>query len=287
MNVMTDTSPDAGLRSNPGAKAMPIEDWISAAIETAPNRQTLQRQVDAVANQTALIRFLHRFVLFNDALAARVPFVAGLIHLTPDIFLEPEEGVEFCRQANARVAAYVAEAASDEYRIDSEQFDVHQHLSQNFLNGALQFLEVDNRSFDREHPLPEALRDIIQEARTKFLEERTDQAIFRALGFHVGLEFFAHQEFNLVDGWLRANHPELVAALKRRSGKGCDYDWLAIHTVVEIGHYRAGLEALKTALRFYRDPDQRPAMVDFIKEGFNAFIDLQSRYYSAILGDTV
>jgi hypothetical protein len=285
MTDVIDLAPGVAAGPRPGSDAVPIEDWVTATIDAAPNRALLQRQLDAIAGQTALVRFLHRFVLFNDALAARVPFLAGLIHLTPDLFVDPAEGVGFCRQANGRVAAYVAEAASDEYRVDDAQFDVHQRLSQNFLNGALEHLEVDKRSFDLEHPLPGALRGILHEARARFLEERADAPIFRALGFHVGLEFFAHQEFNLVDGWLRASHPTLVAALEQRRGKGCDYDWLAIHTEVEIGHYRAGLEALKAALRFYRDPARRPAMADLIKEGFNGFIELQSRYYAAILDD--
>jgi hypothetical protein len=285
--AMTNLSLDPCTRPDSGADASPIGKWVEAAIDAAPNRQRMQRQLDAVTNETALVRFLHRFVLFNDALAARVPFVAGLIHLTPDVFMDPAEGVEFCRQANGRVAAYVAEAASDEYHLDAERNGVHQHLSQKFLNGALRFYRVDRTAFDRNHPLPPVSDRILDEARAKFLGERTACAIFQALGFHVGLEFFAHQEFNLVDAWLRARHPELVAALERENPNGSAYTWLTLHTVVEIGHYRAGIEALKSALQFYRHPEERPAMADLIKEGFNAFADLQSRYYDAILCDTV
>lgn len=284
---MTNLSLAPGAGSDRQTDATPIEKWVEATIEAAPNRQRMQRQLDAVASETALVRFLHRFVLFNDALAARVPFVAGLIHLTPNVFVDPAEGVEFCQQANGRVAAYVAEAASDEYHLDAEQGSVHQHLSQKFLNGALEFYRVDRAAFDRNHPLPPVLGRILGEARTKFLDERTAPTIFRALGFHVGLEFFAHQEFNLVDGWLRSRYPGLVGALEQEKPEGSNYTWLALHTVVEIGHYRAGLEALKTALQFYRHPEQKPAMAFLIKEGFNAFIDLQSRYYDAILCDTV
>ena len=126
---------------------------------------------------------------------------------------------------------------------------------------------------------------LLDEARTKYLDERTARTLFRALGFHVGLEFFAHQEFNLVDVWLRARFPGLVAALEWKDDDGSAYTWLAIHTFVEIGHYRAGIEALKSALQFYRHPEDRPAMADLIKEGFNAFVDLQSRYYDSILCD--
>jgi hypothetical protein len=285
--AMTNLSLDPGTHSDPKVDSIPIETWVEGAIDAAPNKQRMQRQLDAVTSDTALVRFLHRFVLFNDALAARVPFLAGLIHLTPNVFLDPAEGVEFCRQANGRVAAYVAQAARDEYQFDERRNGIHQHLSQKFLNGALGFYGVNRMTFDRDYPLTLVLGGILDEARTKFLDERSARAIFRALGFHVGLEFFAHQEFNLVDAWLRARFPALVAALERADGDGSAYTWLALHTIVEIGHYRAGIEALKSALQFYRHPEERSAMADLIKEGFNAFVDLQSRYYEAILRDMV
>jgi hypothetical protein len=262
-----------------------IEAWIVSTIAAASNKARLRRRLEAISSDADLPRFLHRFLLFNDALAARVPFVAGLIHLTPNVFLDPEGGVEFCQQVNGRVAAYVAEAASDEYRMINGRSSVHQHLSQIFFNGTLAYYSIDRSSFDRNNPFPLILREILNEARDKFLVERSPEMIFRALGFHVGLEFFADQEFNLVDSYLNERHPELVATLKQDRGTGSDYAWLALHTVVEIGHYRAGMEALNTALRYYRHPPDVPKMAERIKEGFNAFIDLQSRYYDAILCD--
>jgi hypothetical protein len=36
---------------------------------------------------------------------------------------------------------------------------------------------------------------------------------------------------------------------------------------------------------YYADRARKPAMIARIKEGFNAFVDLQERYYEAILGD--
>ena len=262
-----------------------IGPWVEHAIVGASNKKKLQRQLDRIDSDERLLCFLHRFVLFNDALAARVPFLAGLIHLTPDLFLEAGPGVEFCRQANGRVAAYVAEAASDEYRMTSERNMVHQHLSQRFFRGTLAYFGVAEGGFDDLHPIPKALNQLLEEARTKFFDRRTPEAIFAGLGFHVGLEFFAHQEFNLVDDYLRANRPQLVAALETDDDDRASYLWLAIHTVVEIGHYRAGLQALDSALAFYPDRAGRPLMAAKIRDGFSAFVDLQSRYYEAILRD--
>ena len=268
-----------------GADDCAIGSWVERAIAGASNRKKLQRQVDRIDSDDKLLCFLHRFVLFNDALAARVPFLAGLIHLTPNLFLEAQPGVGFCRQANGRIAAFVAEAASDEYRMTAERNMVHQHLSQRFFRGALAHYGVDERSFDGLHPVPAVLNDLLEEARNKFFDRRGSEEIFAGLGFHVGLEFFADQEFNLVDDYLRTSRPELVAGLEADDGESSSYLWLAIHTVVEIGHYRAGLQALSSALAFYPDAARRPMMAAKIREGFDAFVDLQSRYYEAILRD--
>jgi len=277
--------PNLPLPDDIGNEEYPISAWIEDAIASAPNRQRLQRQLDSIASDQALLSFLHRFVLFNDALAARVPYLAGLIHLTPNLFVDPSAGVDFCRQANGRIAAFVAQAASDEYEMSDGRNMVHQYLSQRFFRGALAYFGADERSFDKLYPMPPGLNGLLAEARGKFFDQKGPAQIFCSLGFHVGLEFFAHQEFNLVDVYLRSKFPDFVAQLERDDRDRASYLWLALHTVVEIGHYRAGLEALKAAVTYYWDRSGKSAMAGRIKEGFNAFVDLQGRYYEAILCD--
>ena len=278
---MPSSSESSGART-----AEAVGDWVEGAIAAAPNKELLQRRLDSIGSEQSLLCFVHRFVLFNDALAARVPFLAGAIHLTPNLFVDPAADEDFCRQSNGRIAAFVAEAANDEYLMRNGEIFVHQYLSQLFFCGVLAHYRVDGRAFDRKHPLPAQLGALLDEARSKFLQERSPEQIFSALGFHVGLEFFAHQEFNLVDHWLRERYPALVARLEEGGAKS-HYRWLAIHTVVEIGHYRAGVEALAAALTFFHRRDEAPRMFDCIKDGFAQFVDLQKRYYEAILCDLV
>lgn len=273
----------AGSRSFAGTGA--VGAWVERAIADAPNRAALQRRVESIDGAGSLLRFFHRFVLFNDALAARVPFLAGAIHLTTGLFIDSEADEEFCSQANGRVAALVAEAAVDEYRISDGEYLVHQYLSQKFFHGILDYCGLTGPEFDRQAPVPVELRRMLDEARSIFLCDRTDEEIFRALGFHVGLEFFADQEFNLIDSWLRLSQPGLVQSLERETASGSAYQWLAIHTAVEIGHYRAGLAALEQALAYYHRPDKAPQMLAHIQAGFARFVDLQKRYYEAILCD--
>jgi hypothetical protein len=259
-----------------------LEGWIDTSIANAPNKQLLERQLQAIGGDAAIMHFLHRFVLFNDALAARVPFLAGMIHLTPGLFIDPDAEQEFCSQANGRIAAYVAEAASDEYRMTPDRNLVHQCLAQKFFRGVLDYYHVDAATFDRLYPFPAALAQILAEARSKFFARREPSEIFAALGFHVGLEFFADQEFNLVDQYLRHHHSALVASLEGSRPDLSSYLWLSTHTVVEIGHYRAGLSALKAALAYCHPREQAPQMLESIKHGFNSFVDLQKRYYEAV-----
>lgn len=270
---------------NGTGQAESIADWVERAIAAAPNKEQLRLRLESIRDDEAIVRFVHRFVLFNDALAARVPFLAGLIHLTPGLFLDPEAEEDFCRQANGRIAAFVAKAANDEYLFTETESLVHQYLSQQFFRGVLDHFGVSGRTFDRQHPIPANLAILLGEARGKYFEHAGAENIFAALGFHVGLEFFADQEFTLVDHWLREHHTELVRSLEAGGKSRCAYRWLTIHTVVEITHYHAGLEALKGALAYYRRTEDTPRMLECIKHGFSQFADLQRRYYEAILCD--
>src|ERR1700694_6271750 len=85
---------------NGNGQAESIATWVERTIAAAPNKERLGLQLDSIRDEEAMVRFVHRFVLFNDALAARVPFLAGVIHLTPGLFLDPEAHDDFSRQAN-------------------------------------------------------------------------------------------------------------------------------------------------------------------------------------------
>jgi hypothetical protein len=259
--------------------------WIERRIETTPNRQLLQHELDRITTKERLLRFLHRFLLFNDALAARVPFLAGRLHLTQGVFAAPGEAPAFSRLRNGTIAAYVAEAASDEYRMTSDRNLVHQHLSQRFFDAVLAFLGEDPARFDQTHSVPTPTQTMLDEARTALLTGDDPDQLLAALGFHLGLEFFANEEFTLVDTWLRTHQPELVAALEQGHAEDNAYSWLTIHTVVEIHHYRAGLEAVKTATRFCTLPDAETRVPALVRHGLDTFVDLQRRFYGAILAE--
>jgi hypothetical protein len=270
----------------PAAPAIDLGPSIEAFMRAAPNNAFLATRLTTLDDPDRLIRFLHRFVVFNDALAARVPFLAGLIHLTPDLFVDVAVAPGFLGQVNGRIAAHVAAAANDEYQMTPGCNMVHQHLSQTFLRGALaHYRPAEMRGFERDHPIPPAVGAVLSEARSIFFAAPDAHAIFAALGFHVGLEFFANEEFNLVDRYLRRAHPALVAALEHGCPAEGDYAWLALHTIVEVGHYRAGLEAVNQAVAQYRDPAAADEMAEAVMQGLAAFAALQQQFYQAVFAE--
>lgn len=259
---------------------------IEQAIEHTPNHHLLKRRLEAIASTDDLVCFLHRFLHFNDALAARVPFLAGLIHLNPQLFADPGDIEEFCRRRNAQVSAYIAEAANDEYRMTSAGNLVHQRLSQLFFKAVLEHYAIRGSDFDGAHPMPHAVVKLLDEARTLFFEDARLETICRAIGFHVGLEFYADQEFNLVDTYLRHQHERLVSTLMHKfDGEPAAYLWMSLHTVVEVGHYRAGIAAVEDAVRFCVPRETAPRVQEWILEGLATFASLQRRFYECVLPD--
>src|SRR5437764_3301132 len=148
-----------------------LKETVQATIERTPNHHLLQRRLEGIRTSDELVCFLHRFLHFNDALAARVPFLAGRIHLHPELFNAASDDEEFCRRRNAQVSAYIAEAANDEYRMSPGGNLVHQRLSQLFFRGVLRYYRMRGSDFDGAHPLPDELKPLLHEARTRFFAD--------------------------------------------------------------------------------------------------------------------
>ena len=114
-----------------------------------------------------------------------------------------------------------------------------------------------------------------------------EERLFRGMGFHVGSEILADQEFTIIDAVLKARRPEMVLALEAMrvevlSEKHNAYYWIRIHTGVEAEHFDAALKGVNNALRFYSG-DVEPARVKaWILDGFRQFADVQSDFMTGL-----
>ena len=87
----------------------------------------------------------------------------------------------------------------------------------------------------------------------------------------------------MADLYLRGNHADLAASLESNKRTGSAYSWIKIHTIMDVKHYQAALQAANMAVRYYYRQDDAPALMDQVKHGFETFVDPQRRYYAAIL----
>lgn len=248
-------------------------------IDAKQNLEVLHRTLATIQNESELVQFLYQFLLFNDALAPRVPYLAGLIHRSSGVFSAGNQRPEFCQRRNAQVAAFVAGAAQDEYRVTRHRSMVHQTLAQRLFARVLKHYAIRQDKLAEQLVSSNNLERILVAARDTFFDSETDTNIFAALGFHVALEFFASEEFQTVDSYLRTCHPDLVESLAGKSSRENAYLWMSIHAKVEAAHHRAAVRGTRTALRYYAHPERLPLMADRLIVGFNAFAELQRQFY--------
>src|SRR5262245_55471028 len=108
------------------------------------------------------------------------------------------------------------------------------------------------------------------------------------MGFHVGSEILADQEFVIIDRTLRETRPLLVKGLEETSvdilgNRHNAYYWIRIHTAVEAEHFDAALRGENRALGFHGGKSRGQAK-EWILQGFARFARVQSDFMAALGG---
>jgi hypothetical protein len=232
----------------------------------------------ACADASALVRLLGRYIQWNSGFGPGVATLAGKIGRQHDLFVDADEPIAALADRSVHVASFVFDAARDEFDDSATRHrDTHRSLGQAVIKGLLAQLQVDPAVLDRP-------------AWLVGLEERTQRGygyatpddlrhIGLGLGFHLGSEILADEEFSLIDQTLRAQRPELVQALLRMRVTVADHDhpayyWIGIHSghggSVEAEHFAWAVKGVGEAFR-YTPPADHEALREAILAGFDAF----------------
>lgn len=197
-----------------------------------------------------LVAFLGAFAEWHGRFAAGVANLAGEVAARESTFEEGEA---------TEVAKYVFFAAVDEFGVKDRGL-THRGLARRMVEAALEYPGLDRKAV---YEKCEALRPLIQEQCAKVAKgygvgtALSDHALFRCLGFHLGSENLADQEFNALHSALMGNFPQMVKHLKDMSftenGKRYNaYVWIKVHTHVEEEHAEYAIQALDRAFDKYR-----------------------------------
>jgi hypothetical protein len=244
-----------------------------------------------IEDNDQLLRALGRYIHFNSIFGSGVANLAGEMAARQDLFRDPVENCAVLADRSVELAADIFSAAVDEFGIGSHsRRSTHRTLAQATLKASGVFLGFDSQHLDRVVNLNDATLMAIGLVREGYGLNRTldEGDLFRAVGFHIGSELLADEEFRLLDGFLREKHPELVRSLESRQVRlnGAShpaYLWIHIHTSVEADHAASALAGANQALRFYAGA-ARPAQIkEWILEGFVRFISVQREFMAGLI----
>jgi len=292
-----------------------------AANMEARSKRTEEVIDAATGNPEELLRFIFRYASWNGYFGSGVATLAGKIGRCRGLFLDTKHDFGFgftgpdgptfgaLKDRSVLVASHVFDAARDEFNDrDTMWRDTHRCLAQATVIGTAQFLRPnfvpkrETSPFTDDSVSASRIGRILREPLwLQGLNDRVAQgygsgtpddgpSVFHAMGFHLGSELLADQEFSLIDEALRATQPDLVAHLENTTINigGQDhnaYYWIRIHSGhgggVEAEHFDAAMESVRLAFQYTSDR-QRDAFRHQLMLGFKRFATDQDEFFEHV-----
>ena len=255
----------------------------------------------AAADASKTLLFLARYASWNGVFGSGVASLAGKIGRSRALFIE--RGLPSpIADRSVLVASYFFDAARDEFDDrDTEHRDTHRCLAQAALAGMLAWAVKSGRP---ELAAPGAVEETLgaDPSWLSHLRHRAAlgygngwpddrESIFRAIGYHLGSEVLADQEFSVIDTELRKRAPEMVAFLEQHEveiagQKHQAYYWIRIHSGhgggAEADHFDWAVRGAHLAFD-YTPPELHDALRDHVYEGYRAFAQDHQRFFTSVL----
>ena len=251
----------------------------------------LERALHWIVTPDNLVRLLGCYVHFNSVFGSGVTNLVGAIAVRRYLFRDLNDEVEPLADRSVEVAADIFLAAIDEFG-DRGTFhrSTHRSLAQATLKATKLFFGYDQEAFNKIiDPNESTLLALGKVSDNYGINQSMDeQKIFRAIGFHMGSEILADEEFSILHRYLRANHPGLVAYLETTKIKinnlehPC-YLWIHTHTTVEADHFSAAQAGANLALQYYAGQQDPRCIKHWIIEGFKEFATVQAQFMNGLI----
>lgn len=253
---------------------------------------------EAFATREGRLRFLGRYTSWNGYFGSAVASLAGAIGRSRSVFLDLDAPVTQVADRSVYVASYFFDAARDEFDDrDTVHRDTHRCLAQAVLQGVMDHDGTQGAAW----PAEDANRVLEEPTWLRALSARvaqgygtngagSDVELFRAMGYHLGSEVLADEEFSQIDAELRTAEPGLVAFLEGHTVTIGDvphgaYAWIGIHSGhgggVEADHFDWAVRGVLRALR-YTAPQLRAALREEALRGFDDFAADHARFFTRV-----
>ena len=265
-----------------------LSDEIGVITRAFDHKAYLREVLERIERTDQLVRFLHRYTLYNGNFAGGVALLAGRFHIRQDLFREEAEPIGACADRSARVASLIFFAAEDEYSDRGDHTRItHRDLGQAVLRATVDHFGIAPEIFDETYPLnattERALETVLEGYCATVVP--SDDDLFRGLGFHIASETSADEEFIAITSYLREAQPGLVDHLSDATTHlgQATYRWLDLHTYVEVEHHQHAVEAAEVAEQYYSGDAPRERIRELVAEGVNQFATSLRGLMSGIL----
>jgi hypothetical protein len=267
--------------TNPTA-ALVSEASLRALVDFDAARQRVRDRLAQLTDGPQLLRFFVHYASWNGHFANGVSALSSLLGSSRNLFREDGFPRAVADRSNY-IASYFFDAARDEYddHINPAR-DSHRCMAQAALISMKDHFGLPDAMLDEDEPAElVAVNDNVLAGYTgqpAAADGRVAQ-VFWAIGYHLGSELLADQEFSLIDEHLRKHQGDLVHHLMRSTVKLAGgihrcYAWVGVHSGhgggVEADHFDYALEGAHSALRFLVGGDTAVA-VRALNNGFCAF----------------
>jgi hypothetical protein len=241
----------------------------------------------------SLLRFLGRYISWNGHFGNGVASLVAKIGRGRQLFTDRDEPIHACADRAVHVASFFFDAARDEFDDSATPHrDTHRTLAQATVRGVAEYYGLVDRANELLED-PAWLVDVNEGVHRGYGEGTPKDvgSIFEAMGFHLGSEILADEEFTLIDKTLRARLPELVEQLLSHRVEIADqlhpaYYWIGIHSSlgggVEMDHFEAAIQGIQQALGF-TDPSRGEDLLGAALRGFDRFAENHTTFFSSVL----
>jgi hypothetical protein len=265
-------------------------DDLDGILKAHHGNEALKAAFEGATEPGAFLSVLGRYVQFNSAFGPGLANLAGEIAARQGLFRDPDEPVRILADRAAEVGSDFFYAAIDEFDDRATHWrDTHRTLAQATVKGAGTFFGLTPTQLNDTIRINRATETAMADVSFGYGlgEKLGEERLFGGMGFHVGSEILADQEFVIIDRVLREKRPDLVKALQAMKveilgEKHNAYYWVHIHTGVEAEHFDAALRGVNSALRFYAGANDPAAVKAWMLAGFRRFAEVQAGFMAAL-----
>jgi hypothetical protein len=264
---------------------------LQALVDFEAARQRVRDRLASLKEPPALVRFFVHYASWNGHFANGVAALASLLGNGRDLFREAGLPRAVSDRSNY-IASYFFDAARDEYddHINPAR-DSHRCMAQASLLAMAAYFKLGDEALDGPDPAElQAVNDGVMAGYTgqPGRAQGPVAQVFWAIGYHLGSELLADQEFSIIDEHLRQAWPELVHHLMRTTvelagGQHRCYAWVGVHSGhgggVEADHFDYALDGARGALR-YLAAEQHAVALQALEHGFRSFEQDHARFFA-------